>query len=116
MISDFYEEPDEILDAVSLIRYRGNDVILFHVLDPAEVDFTFSDASSFEDLESGEQLPVVPDALREQYRAMIREHIAALTTKSAQQRVDYNLLITSSPLDYALFNYMSIRDRLSRTR
>ena len=116
VISDFYDEPDEILDAVSLIRYRGNDVILFHVLDPAEVDFTFSDASSFEDIESGEQLPVVPDALREQYRAMIREHIAALTTKSAQQRVDYNLLNTSLPLDYALFNYMSIRDRLSRTR
>jgi uncharacterized protein (DUF58 family) len=116
VISDFYEEPDEILDAVSLIRFRGNDVILFHVLDPAEIDFSFDDASSFEDLESGEQLPVVPDALREQYRAMIREHIAALTTKSAAQRVDYNLLNTGSPLDYALFNYMAIRDRLSRTR
>jgi uncharacterized protein (DUF58 family) len=116
VISDFYEEPDEVLDAVSLIRYRGNDVILFHVLDPAEIDFSFDDASSFEDLESGEQLPVVPDALREQYRAMIGEHIAALTTKAAAQRVDYNLLNTSSPLDYALFNYMSIRDRLSRTR
>jgi hypothetical protein len=116
VVSDFYEEPDEILDAVSLIRYRGNDVILFHVLDPAEIDFSFDDASSFEDLESGEQLPVVPDALREQYRAMIREHIAALTTKSAAQRVDYNLLNTGAPLDYALFNYMAIRDRLSRTR
>jgi uncharacterized protein (DUF58 family) len=116
VVSDFYDEPDEILDAVSLIRFRGNDVILFHVLDNAEIDFTFDDASSFEDLESGEQLPVVPDALRDQYRAMIREHIAALTTKSSQQRVDYNLLNTSTPLDYALFNYMAIRDRLSRTR
>jgi uncharacterized protein (DUF58 family) len=116
VVSDFYEEPDEVLDAVSLIRYRGNDVILFHILDPAEIDFSFDDASSFEDLESGEQLPVVPDALREQYRAMIREHIAALTTKSAAQRVDYNLLNTAAPLDYALFNYMAIRDRLSRTR
>ena len=116
IISDLYEEPEEILDAVSLIRFRGNDVILFHVLDNAEIDFTFDDASSFEDLESGEQLPVVPDALREQYRAMIREHIAALTSKSAAQRVDYNLLNTSLPLDYALFNYMAIRDRLSRTR
>jgi len=116
VISDFYEEPEEILDAVSLIRFRGNDVILFHVLDPAELDFSFSEASSFEDIESGEQLPVVPDALREQYRALIREHIAALTDKAAQQRVDYNLLNTASPLDYALFNYMSIRDRLSRTR
>ena len=116
VVSDFYDEPDEILDAVSLIRFRGNDVILFHVLDNAEIEFTFDDASSFEDLESGEQLPVVPDALRDQYRAMIREHIAALTTKSSQQRVDYNLLNTSMPLDFALFNYMAIRDRLSRTR
>ena len=116
VISDLYEEPDEILDAVSLIRFRGNDVILFHVLDSAEIDFTFEDASSFEDLESGEQMPVVPDALREQYRAMIRDHIAALTSRAAAQRVDYNLLNTSTPLDYALFNYMAIRDRLSRTR
>ena len=116
VVSDLYEEPDEILDALSLIRFRGNDVILFHVLDPAEIDFTFEDASSFEDLESGEQLPVVPDALRKQYRELIREHISALTTKSAEQRVDYNLLNTTVPLDFALFNYMSIRDRLSRTR
>ncbi len=116
VISDFYEEPQEILDAVGSIRFRGNDVVLFHVLDPAEIDFSFADASSFEDLESGEQLPVVPDALREQYRAMIQEHIAALTTKSSEQRVDYNLLNTSMPLDFALFNYMAFRDRLSRTR
>ena len=85
-------------------------------LDPAEIEFPFDDASSFEDLESGEQMPVVPDALREQYRAMIREHIAALTTKSAEQRVDYNLLNTSVPLDYALFNYLSQREKLSRVR
>src|ERR671912_3054695 len=116
VISDFYEEPQEILDAVGLIRFRGNDVVLFHVLDPAEVDFSFDDASSFEDLESGEQMPVVPDALREQYRAMIKEHVAALTAKAAEQRVDYTLLNTSVPLDYALFNFISVRDRLHRTR
>jgi uncharacterized protein (DUF58 family) len=116
VISDLYEEPQEVMDALSLIRFRGNDVILFHVLDPAEVDFTFEEASSFEDLESGEQLPVVPDALREQYRKMIKEHIAALTSKAAEQRVDYTMLNTSVPLDFALFNYMAIRDRLTRTR
>lgn len=116
VISDFYEEPQEVLDAVSLIRYRGNDVILFHVLDQAEIDFSFDEASSFEDLESGEQLPVVPAALREQYRALIQEHIAALTSKASAQRVDYQMLSTSVPLDYALFSYMSIRDRLTRNR
>jgi uncharacterized protein (DUF58 family) len=116
VVSDFYEEPQEVLDAISLIRYRGNDVILFHVLDQAEVDFDFSEASSFEDLESGEQLPVIPDALREQYRTLVREHIAALTAKASEQRVDYAFVNTATPLDYALFSYLSIRDRLTRTR
>jgi uncharacterized protein (DUF58 family) len=116
VISDLYEEPQEVMDALSLIRYRGNDVILFHVLDPSEVDFNFDGAASFEDLESGEQLPVVPDALASQYRQLVKEHIAALTSKASEQRVDYTFLNTSVPLDYALFNYMAIRDRLSRTR
>ena len=116
VISDWYEEPSEVMDALSLIRFRGNDVILFHILDPAEIDFTFQEASSFEDLESGEQIPVVPDALREQYRKMIKEHIASLASKAAEQRVDYTMLNTSVPLDFALFNYMAIRDRLTRKR
>jgi uncharacterized protein (DUF58 family) len=116
VVSDLYEEPQEVMDALSLIRYRGNDVILFHLLDPSEVDFSFDGAASFEDLESGEQLPVVPGALAAQYRELVKEHIAALTSKASEQRVDYSFLSTAVPLDYALFNYMSIRDRLSRTR
>ena len=116
VISDFYAEPDAILEAVAPIRFRGNDVILFHVLDQAEVDFTFTDPSSFEDLESGEQMQVVPDALAEQYRALVKAHIDELSQRATAQRIDYMLLKTSLPLDYALFQYLSIRDRLTRTR
>ena len=103
-------------EAIKPLRFLGNDMMVFHVLDRAELEFNYDDASSFEDLESGEQMPVVPDALREQYRKLIREHINALTTKASEQRVDYTMLSTTVPLDYALFNYMSIRDRLTRTR
>lgn len=116
VISDFYAEPDAIFEAVSPIRFRGNDVIMFHVLDPAEVDFPFTDPSAFEDLESGDQLPVVPDAFGDQYRAMIKAHIAELSSRASAQRMDYMLLQTSMPLDFALFQYLSIRDRLTRTR
>lgn len=116
VISDFYAEPDEIFEAIGPIRFRGNDVILFHVLDPAEIEFSFSDPASFEDLESGDQIPIVPDALAEQYRALVKAHIDALTSRAAAQRVDYMLLKTSMPLDHALFQYLSIRDRLTRTR
>jgi uncharacterized protein (DUF58 family) len=116
LISDFYEEPDAVLDAIKPLRFLGNDLIVFHVLDPAEIEFGFEDASSFEDLESGEQVPVVPESLRAEYRQMIQAHIAALTTKFSEHRIDYTLLNTSEPLDRALFSYLSSRERLLRVR
>jgi uncharacterized protein (DUF58 family) len=116
LISDLYEDPQDVMDAIGLIRFRGNDVIIFHVLDPAEIEFDFSEASAFEDIESGDQIPIVPSALGAQYRALVREHIAALTARAAEHRVDYTMVNTATPLDFALFNYLSIRDRLGRVR
>ena len=116
LISDFYEDPDTILEAIKPLRFLGNDLIVFHVLDPAELDFGYEDASSFEDLETGEQIPVVPESLVKEYRAMIQAHIAALTTKFSEHRIDYTVLNTAEPLDRALFSYLSSRERLMRVR
>jgi uncharacterized protein (DUF58 family) len=116
IISDLYEEPQVVADAIAPLRFRGNDVMVFHVLDPAEVEFSFTDASSFEDLETGVQLPVVPDVLRAEYRSLVRAHIDALTRKFSETRVDYTFLDTSKPLDYALFSYLTTRERMMRTR
>jgi uncharacterized protein (DUF58 family) len=116
LISDFYEEPDAVLDAIKPLRFLGNDLIVFHVLDQAELDFGYDDASSFEDLESGEQVPVVPESLRAQYRQMIQDHIAALTTKFSEHRIDYTVLNTSEPLDRSLFSYLASRQKLMRVR
>jgi uncharacterized protein (DUF58 family) len=116
LISDLYEEPEAVLDAVSPLRFRGNDLIVFHLLDPTELEFSFQDASSFEDLESGEQVPVVPEAFREQYRTLVRAHVDALTRKCSEVRVDYTLVDTSAPLDHALFSYLSTREKLMRVR
>jgi hypothetical protein len=116
VISDLYEDPDAVVDAVKLLRYRGQDLAVFHVLDPAEIEFSFDDASSFEDLESGEQLPIVPDALRAEYRRLIQEHIAALGARLSENRIDYALFDTTRPLDHALFSYLSTRERLTRVR
>jgi uncharacterized protein (DUF58 family) len=116
LISDLYEEPDAVLEAIGPLRFRGNDLIVFHVLDRAELDFEFTDPSAFEDLESGEQIPVVPDALASQYREMVRAHTTALAERCSANRVDYALLNTSKPLDHALFTYLSTRERLMRVR
>ncbi|HEY2434770.1 MAG TPA: DUF58 domain-containing protein [Vicinamibacterales bacterium] len=116
VVSDFYEEPQAVLDAIAPLRFRGHDIIVFHLLDPAEIEFTYDDASAFEDLESGEQIPVVPEALAEQYRALVREHSETLRSKFSELRIDYALLSTASPLDHALFSYLSMREQLTRVR
>jgi uncharacterized protein (DUF58 family) len=116
LVSDLYEDPDAVLQAVAPLHYRGNDLIVFHVLDPAEVEFSFDDPSSFEDLESGIQIPIVPEALRDQYRDMVREHIDALNQRFTGSRIDYTVVNTALPLDHALFSYLTTRERLMRVR
>lgn len=116
VISDFYEEPDAVLSALGPLRARGHDVIVFHVMDPYELEFPFQEASGFEDLETGEQIPVIPGKLRSDYLAMMNAHLAALERSFNDHRIDYRLLDTSKPLDRALFEYLLSRERMSKTR
>jgi uncharacterized protein (DUF58 family) len=116
LISDLYEEPDAIMEALGPLRFRGHDLIVFHLLDRAELEFEYVEASAFEDLESGEQIPVVPEALAAQYRDLVQAHVRALTERFTANRIDYSLISTASPIDHALFTYLSTRERLTRVR
>jgi uncharacterized protein (DUF58 family) len=116
VISDLYDEPEAVARALAPLSLRGHDVIVFHVLDPAERILPFDEATSIEDLESGERLPIVPVNLRERYDEMMRSHIDSLNTELTTQRIDYIGLDTSEPLDRALFEYLSARVRRSKTR
>lgn len=116
LISDFYEDVDAVIDAVTPLRGKGNDLIVFHILDPAEIEFPFDEAGSFEDLETGERIPIVPETQRQRYRELIQNHVAELSRRFTQMRADYALFDTATPLDYALFTYLSNRERMSRVR
>ena len=111
LISDLYEEPARILEALEHLRFKGNEVIVFHVLDRQEVDFDFNEPLVLEDAESEEQLHVLPDVLRDEYRRAVRLHIEALKEGAARSRIDYELLKTSEPLDGALFSYLARRSQ-----
>jgi uncharacterized protein (DUF58 family) len=116
LISDLYEDPDDFIQAITPYRFMGHDIVVFHVLDPAEIDFPYRDASRFRDLESGEEIPVITDSFADEYRKLMQAHIDALTTKCAEVRIDYVLLNTAKPLDEALFAYLGNRERLMRVR
>jgi uncharacterized protein (DUF58 family) len=116
VISDLYEEPEVIVEAVNNLRGRGNDIMVFHLLDPTELDFPFTDSSNFIDIETGERMPVIPEYLRKQYRDVIAEHVTKLGQQLRNQRIDYALFNTSQPLDAALYAYLATRERLRRVR
>ncbi|HVS12779.1 MAG TPA: DUF58 domain-containing protein [Thermoanaerobaculia bacterium] len=109
VISDFYEPPDEVVRAVHGLRVRGNDVILFHLLDPAEIDFPFDEPSDFSDLETGARVAVAPESFREQYQRLLQAHIETLRRRLVELGIDYALVNTSEPLDSALYRYLAAR-------
>lgn len=111
VISDFYEEPERVAEAVRQLRQRGNDVIVFHVLDPAELEFPYDDAMTIVDVESGERLPVVPETLRDEYRALIGRHVEDIRKRMIGHGFDYVRVNTSVPLDHALSGYLAARAR-----
>jgi uncharacterized protein (DUF58 family) len=112
LISDLYDEPDRLIEGLEHLRFRGNDVIVFHILDKQELDFEFVEPLVLEDSETEEQLHVLPDVLRDEYLRAIRGHVDALSEGAARNRIDYELLRTSEPLDHALFSYLARRSQI----
>ncbi len=109
VISDFYDEPDEIINALQHLRFKGNDVIVFHLLDKNELDFEFSEPVLLEDSETEEQIHVLPDILGEGYRETIRNHVQRLREGAAANKIDYEFVTTDKPLDFALFSFLAKR-------
>ncbi len=116
LISDLYEEPATIARNLARLRDKGHDVIVFHILDPAEIAFPFEEASQFEDMETGELIPVVPEIQRDEYRHLMAQHLEAISQRLVRDRIDYVLIETSKPLDFALFEYLARREALARVR
>jgi uncharacterized protein (DUF58 family) len=111
LISDLYDEPDEVIRALHHFRHARHEVILFHVLDKAEVDFPFRDATAFHDLETGERIEVDPAYVREEYKAQFETFVNNYRRACSEGRIDYVLTDTSVPYDFMLSKYIAKRNR-----
>jgi uncharacterized protein (DUF58 family) len=112
LVSDLYDDAEALIGALQHLRFKGNDVIVFQVLDKNELAFDFTEPVLLEDAETEEQLHVLPDVLAEGYRAKINEHVTRLREGCARNKVDYELLTTDQPLDHALFSFLAKRARM----
>jgi len=109
IISDFYEDPETIVRTIEPLRFRGNEVVLFHVLDPEEIRPVLKSSSILIDLETDQKIEVVPEYTRTPYRAKIESHIERLRSRTRAAGMDYELLVTDQPLDAALRGYLALR-------
>ena len=116
LVTDCYESPEELGRCADALRMRGQDLIIFHVVDAAERDFPFTAAATFEDSESKTRIAVRPDDLRKHYLERARAHHAAVAKRLVASGADYVRVDTDQPLDRALHAYLDRRLARSRVR
>jgi hypothetical protein len=111
VISDLYCDPAALTRAVQPLAYRGHDIMIFQILDRAEMQPHWDESVLLEDVESGQQVEVSPDYLRTTYRTRVAEHLERMQKVAAGAGADHALLVTDEPLDKALRRYMMFRQR-----
>jgi uncharacterized protein (DUF58 family) len=109
IVSDFWDSPESIIANIEPLRYHGNEVVLFHVLDPEDVRPKLSGPAILVDLETNTQLEVTPDYSKKEYREKVEAHLADLRDRTQAAGMGYHLLMTDRPLDAALREYLTLR-------
>jgi uncharacterized protein (DUF58 family) len=112
LFSDLLDSPAEVLSGLQHFRHRNHEVIVFHILDPDEIAFPYTDASTFVDLETGAQLTTEPWEIARRYRENLTAWRDRYARACREQRVDYVPLDTSTPFDRALLTYLEKRATL----
>ncbi|MEO6236794.1 MAG: DUF58 domain-containing protein, partial [Vicinamibacterales bacterium] len=111
LISDLLDDPERVVKGLKHLRFRGTDVIVFQVLDPHELQFPFTAASRFTDVESAEEVTAEPARVREGYLGAMADLRAHYEKELRGGGIDFLTLDTAKPLDFALLAYLNARSR-----
>jgi len=114
LLSDLLAPLETLETHLGYLRSQGHEVAVLRVLDPAEIEFPFRDATMFHDVETGRELYVDPELVRERYRQKFAAHAEALKTTCHRLGVDLSDLLTDQPLEHALFDLLNARMRGGR--
>jgi uncharacterized protein (DUF58 family) len=112
LISDLFDDPDKVLSGLQHFRYKGHEVIVFHVLDPQELTLDFTQRTRFRDMESGEEIVTDPWHIQSDYQKSMEQFCDYIKSNCRQKNIDYVQLSTDLPLDMALSEYLIKRKRI----
>lgn len=109
LVSDLLAPPESLEAPLALLTAARHEVIIFQVLDPAELNFDFTTAARFQDLESGRDLFLEPTLARRDYQRRLAEHLAAVRAICQRLGIAHVQLSTAQPLEMALFDFLKVR-------
>lgn len=116
VLSDFLTDLEQLETKLSYLRSGGNEVVVFQILDPAEIQFDFNEATLFYDVESGRELYVDPAAAKQQYQQKLAEHLKQVASMCDGLGIHVALLATDQPLEIALVDFLQTRNRAKQSQ
>ena len=112
ILSDLFDEQEEVIKAIKHFRHKEHEVLVFHILDKNEITFPYTKIAEFRDMESGEWIIVDPQQIKDYYWAKFDAYIYNFRKECKEKGIDYVKVDTSTPLDFFLFSYLSKRAHL----
>jgi uncharacterized protein (DUF58 family) len=113
IISDFFDDKDKVLRTIKKFHYKKNEVIVFQILDPVELNFAFEKDAVFIDKETNEEMTSQPYQIQKAYQDSMKDFLNSIKTECLKSGIEYNLLDTKTPFDKALLSYFKKRIRLN---
>ncbi len=112
VISDFFDDPDSVLNALKHFRHRNHEVVVFQVLDPREIDFDLGRGATFKDMETSEKMITQPFHIQKSYKETMNKFVDKIRRECLLHRIDYNLANTADPFDKALKAFLAKRAKM----
>ena len=112
LLSDLLDDPSQVIAGLKHFRHKKHEIIVFHVLDPKERDFSFPLEAIFKDMETGEQINTLPWQIRGDYQKIVGKVIERFSRECRMSNIDYVPIDTAMSYDFSLFAYLNKRARL----
>jgi uncharacterized protein (DUF58 family) len=112
IISDLFDNKEQVLSALRHFRHKKHEVLVFHILDKNELSFSFSQPLILRDLETSKEITLDPRVIRKDYQKTILDFFSDFKRRCREHLIDYHQITTDMSLDRALFDYLEKRRRL----
>lgn len=112
LVSDLFDDREKIMSGLKHFRHRGHEIVVFHVLDPAELSLDYGGDVTFVDRETGEKLRSQPWFVKKEYRRNMHRWIRELEDGCKENAIDYNRVTVDTPFDQALVAYLNKRKKM----